>query len=103
LRARCVVTPIIAQTTTAKKQFKGVPMSLLQVEIPKLKCGVGVVDLAADRLIAHLEFMSGVEEIFDVQAVPGARWQALSGPYAFLDGAAPIWTVPQASTVNRRS
>jgi hypothetical protein len=39
--------------------------------------------------------VSGVEEIFDVQVLPGARCPALSGPYASLDGASPIWTVPQ--------
>jgi hypothetical protein len=53
------------------------------------------VDLSTGRLAAHLEFVTGVEEIFDVQVVPGARCPALSGPYAGLDGAAPIWTVPQ--------
>jgi hypothetical protein len=45
--------------------------------------------------MAHLEFVTGVEEIFDVQVLPGTRCPALSGPYASLDGAAPIWTVPQ--------
>ena len=64
---------------------------------PELKCGVGVVDLSTGRLVAHLEFVTGVEEIFDVQVVPGARCPALSGPYPSLDGAAPIWTVPRAA------
>jgi uncharacterized protein (TIGR03032 family) len=72
--------------------FGGVPIAERR---PELKCGVGVVDLGTGRLIGHLEFMTGVEEIFDVQVVPGARCPALSGPYASLDGAAPIWTVPQ--------
>ena len=49
------------------------------------------------RLAAHLEFVTGVEEIFDVQVLPGARCLALSGPYPSLDGAAPIWTVPEAA------
>ena len=62
---------------------------------PELKCGVEVVDLGAGRSVAHFEFVTGVEEIFDVQVVPGARCPALAGPYANLDGAAPIWTVPQ--------
>jgi hypothetical protein len=61
---------------------------------PELKCGVGVVDPASGRLAAHLEFVTGVEGIFDVQVLPGARCPVLSGPYAGLDGAAPIWTVP---------
>jgi uncharacterized protein (TIGR03032 family) len=72
--------------------FGGMPIAERR---PELKCGVGVVDLGTGRLIGHLEFMTGVEEIFDVQVIPGARRPALSGPYAGLDGAAPIWTVPQ--------
>lgn len=72
--------------------FGGMPIAERR---PELRCGVGVVDLGTGRLAAHLEFVTGVEEIFDVQVVPGARCPALSGPYASLDGAAPIWTVPQ--------
>jgi uncharacterized protein (TIGR03032 family) len=77
----------IRETST----FGGMPIAERR---PELKCGVGVVDLDTGRLVAHLEFVTGVEEIFDVQVV-GARCPALSGPYASLDGAAPIWTVPQ--------
>jgi len=77
----------IRETST----FGGMPIAERRQE---LKCGVGVVDLGTGRLMAHLEFASGVEEIFDVQVV-GARCPALSGPYANLDGGAPIWTVPQ--------
>src|SRR5262249_45897315 len=78
----------IRETST----FGGMPIAERR---PELKCGVGVVDLGTGRLVAHLEFLTGVEEIFDVQVLPGARCPALSGPYASLDGAAPIWTVPQ--------
>lgn len=62
---------------------------------PELKCGVGAVDLQTGRLVAHLEFVTGVEEIFDVQVVPGARRPAMSGPYPTLDGTGPVWTVPR--------
>jgi len=62
-----------------------------------------VVDLGTGRLAAHLEFVTGVEEIFDVQVVPGARCPVLSGPYASLDGAAPIWTVPPPPPAPERS
>jgi uncharacterized protein (TIGR03032 family) len=78
----------IRETST----FGGMPIAERRSE---LKCGVGVVDLGTGRLAAHLEFVTGMEEIFDVQVLPGARCPALSGPYASLDGAAPIWTVPQ--------
>ena len=74
--------------------FGGMPIAARR---PELKCGVGVVDLGTGRLMAHLEFVTGVEEIFDVQVVPGTRCPVLSGPYANLDGAAPIWTVPEVA------
>lgn len=78
----------IRETST----FGGMPIAERR---PELKCGVGVVDLGTGRLVGHLEFVTGVEEIFDVQVVPGTRCPALSGPYASLDESAPIWTVPQ--------
>src|SRR5262249_54238296 len=80
----------IRETST----FGGMPIAERR---PELKCGVGVVDLTSGRLAAHLEFLTGVEEIFDVQVVPGVRCLSLSGPYPNLDNAAPIWTVPQSS------
>jgi uncharacterized protein (TIGR03032 family) len=84
----------IRETST----FGGMPIAERR---PELKCGVGAVDLTTGRLAAHLEFVTGVEEIFDVQVVPGARCLALSGPYPNLDGAAPIWTVPQPPAAER--
>ena len=86
----------IRETST----FGGMPIAERR---PELKCGVGVVDLGTGRLVAHLEFVTGVEEIFDVQVVPGARCPVLSGPYASLDGVAPIWTVPQPPPAPGRS
>src|SRR5262245_13462082 len=86
----------IRETST----FGGMPIAARR---PELRCGVGVVDLGTGRLAAHLEFVTGVEEIFDVQVLQGARCPALSGPYPSLDGAAPIWTVPQAARASRQS
>jgi uncharacterized protein (TIGR03032 family) len=83
----------IRETST----FGGMPIAERRRE---LKCGVGVVDLTTGRLAAHLEFVTGVEEIFDVQVLPGTRCPVLSGPYAGLDGAAPIWTVPAAGAAS---
>src|SRR6516162_43200 len=80
----------IRETST----FGGMPIAERR---PELKCGVGVVELTTGRLVAHLEFVTGVEEIFDVQVVPGARCPVLSGPYPALDSAAPIWTVPESA------
>ncbi len=77
----------IRETST----FGGMPIAARRRD---LKCGVGVVDLGSGRLVAHLEFISGVEEIFDIQVLPGVRCPVLSGPYPHLDGIAPIWTAP---------
>ncbi|MCI0456384.1 MAG: TIGR03032 family protein, partial [Gemmataceae bacterium] len=45
----------------------------------RLKCGVAVVDLPSGRVIALLEFQSAVEEIFDVQLLPGVRFPEVVG------------------------
>ena len=86
----------IRETST----FGGMPIAERR---PELKCGVGVVDLRTGRLAAHLEFLTGVEEIFDVQVLPGVRCPALSGPYPTLDGGGPIWAVPQSARLFQSS
>lgn len=54
--------------------FGGAPIAAYH---DQLKCGVGVVDLATGTTVATLQFENGVEEIFDVQVVPGARCPTL--------------------------
>lgn len=56
--------------------FGGAPIAAYHDE---LRCGVGVVELSSGDTIATLQFATGVEEIFDVQTVPGARCPTL-GP-----------------------
>jgi uncharacterized protein (TIGR03032 family) len=77
----------IRETST----FGGMPIAERREE---LRCGVGIVDLRTGRLVAHLEFQSGLEEIFAVQVLPGMRSPALSGPYPELDGVPTIWSAP---------
>jgi uncharacterized protein (TIGR03032 family) len=77
----------IRETST----FGGMPIAERRAE---LKCGVGIVDLGGGGLVAHLEFLSGVEEIFAVQVLPGVRRPAISGPYPALDGVPTIWSAP---------
>jgi uncharacterized protein (TIGR03032 family) len=77
----------IRETST----FGGMPIAARRGQ---LKCGVGVVELSSGRLVGHLEFLTGVEEIFDVQVLPGIRCPVLSGPYPVPDGGRPIWTIP---------
>ncbi|MBI1918691.1 MAG: DUF4915 domain-containing protein, partial [Planctomycetes bacterium] len=45
----------------------------------RLKCGVAVVDLRDGRALALLEFQTAVEEIFDVQLLPGLRFPEVIG------------------------
>jgi len=71
--------------------FGGVPIAERRDE---LRCGVAVVDLLAGRSVAYLEFETGVEEIFDVQVLPGVRSASLTGPYPAHDDAEDIWVVP---------
>jgi uncharacterized protein (TIGR03032 family) len=78
----------IRETST----FGGVPVADHRDE---LKCGVAVVELTSARQVALLEFHSGVEEIFDVQILPGIRNPLVSGPYPAREGHQVIWLVPE--------
>jgi len=77
----------IRETST----FGGLPIAERRGE---LKCGVAIVELRSGRMAALLEFKSGVEEVFDVQVLPGLRRPLVSGPFAGQDGGEVIWTVP---------
>jgi uncharacterized protein (TIGR03032 family) len=54
----------------------GVPLAERREQ---LKCGVGVVDLRGGRVVALLEFQTAVEEIFDVQLLPGLPFPEVVG------------------------
>jgi uncharacterized protein (TIGR03032 family) len=54
----------------------GVPIAERRKE---LKCGVAALDLRRGQLIGLLEFQTAVEEIFDVQLLPGLRFPELVG------------------------
>jgi uncharacterized protein (TIGR03032 family) len=71
--------------------FGGLPIAERRSE---LQCGVAIVDLRTGQRLAHLEFQSGVEEIFAIQVLPGIRFPALSGPYPEVDGVPTIWSAP---------
>jgi uncharacterized protein (TIGR03032 family) len=66
----------------------------------RLKCGLAVVDLTTGQTIAHLEFASPVDEIFDVQLLLGVRSPLIWGPHADQEQGHPLWTVPPG-TVGR--
>jgi uncharacterized protein (TIGR03032 family) len=54
----------------------GVPLASRREQ---LKCGVAVVELRSGRVMALLEFQTAVEEIFDVQLLPGLRFPEVIG------------------------
>jgi uncharacterized protein (TIGR03032 family) len=75
----------------ARPTLEGVP---IVANRDQLKCGLAVVDLRSGGVVAFLEFSSGVEEIFDVQVLPGITFPFISGPWAERDTGQPFWTVP---------
>jgi uncharacterized protein (TIGR03032 family) len=66
--------------------FGGAPIAAYHEQ---LKCGVGVIELSTGNTVATLQFDNGVEEIFDVQTVPGARCPTFGSP----DGDE-VWLLP---------
>jgi uncharacterized protein (TIGR03032 family) len=60
----------------ATSAMDGVPLAERREQ---LKCGVEVVDLRTGQCIALLEFQTAVEEIFDVQLLPGVRFPEVLG------------------------
>jgi uncharacterized protein (TIGR03032 family) len=75
----------------ARPTLEGVPIVAAR---DRLKCGLFVVDLRTGGIIAHLEFREGIDEIFDVQVLPGISFPYISGPGAERDTGQPLWTVP---------
>jgi uncharacterized protein (TIGR03032 family) len=79
----------------ARPTLEGVP---IVANRDKLRCGLWVIDLRTGAVAAQLEFSTGVEEIFDVQVLPGIVSPYVSSPSAEKDTGAPLWTVPPATT-----
>ena len=71
--------------------FGGVPVGQRHKD---LRCGVGIVDLQTGQQVAALQFHSGVEEIFDVQILPGLASAVINGPQPTEDSQETIWLVP---------
>lgn len=57
----------------------------------QLRCGVGVIELSTGNTVATLQFATGVEEIFDVQVVSGARCPTFGGSPGDGDQ---VWLLP---------
>ena len=60
----------------ATSAMDGVPLAERR---DQLKCGIAVIDLRSGETVAFLEFQTAVEEIFDVQLLPGVRFPEVIG------------------------
>lgn len=58
-----------------------------------LQCGVAVVECGSGTVLATPFFKSGVEEMFDVCALPGYGNTVIAGPYPDVDETT-IWLLP---------
>jgi uncharacterized protein (TIGR03032 family) len=68
--------------------FGGAPIAAYH---DQLKCGVGVIELSTGNTVATLQFATGVEEVFDVHTVPGARCPTFGGS---ADDGDEVWLLP---------
>jgi uncharacterized protein (TIGR03032 family) len=71
--------------------FGGVPIAEKREE---LRCGVAAVDMRSGRSVAYLEFVSGVNEIFAVEALQESSQPSVIGPIPEADERQDIWVVP---------
>lgn len=60
----------------------------------RLQCGVAVVDVRTGQQTAGVYFHGGVNEVFAVEVLPGARCPAICGPDPLADGGKDIVYVP---------
>ncbi|WP_395696175.1 TIGR03032 family protein [Nocardioides sp.] len=74
----------IRETST----FGGAPIAAYH---DQLVCGLGVIELSTGTTVGTLRFDNGVEEIFDVQVVPGARCPTFGGRAGDADE---VWVLP---------
>lgn len=70
--------------------FGGAPIAAYH---DQLTCGVGVIDLGTGNTRATLQFASTVEEVFDVQVVPGSRCPT----FGSTPGGDDAWVLPAGS------
>jgi uncharacterized protein (TIGR03032 family) len=70
---------------------QGVPIA---ARYPQLKCGCAVVDLSTGQVVASFDFVSGIDELFDIQILPGISAPFVSGPFADKGPESPVWTLP---------
>ncbi|MCA9136523.1 MAG: TIGR03032 family protein [Planctomycetales bacterium] len=77
--------------------FGGVPIC---EDAASMRCGIVVIDWTTGKSLAFLEFETGVEELFDVQIIPGCKRTVICGPYPREDEQLPVWVVPRADQID---
>jgi uncharacterized protein (TIGR03032 family) len=75
----------------ASSSLEGVPIA---ARSEQLKCGCAVVDLRTGEVVASFYFVSGIDELFDVQILPGISSPFLSGPFADKGSGSSLWSLP---------
>jgi uncharacterized protein (TIGR03032 family) len=75
----------------ASSSADGVPIA---ADPASLRCGFAVVDWRTGQAVGHFEFLAGIDELFDVQILPGASAPFLSGPFTDRRTGRSLWTVP---------
>jgi uncharacterized protein (TIGR03032 family) len=75
----------------ASSSLDGVPIA---ARAEQLKCGCAVVDLRTGQTVASIDFTGGIDELFDLQVLPGVVSPFVSGPFADRGPDGPIWSVP---------
>ncbi|MCB0319429.1 MAG: TIGR03032 family protein [Bdellovibrionales bacterium] len=53
-----------------KAEFGGLPVESMY---PELKCAVYVIDIETAEILGFIEFTKGIEELFDIDLLPGIR------------------------------
>lgn len=72
--------------------FGGIPIA---EDRESLRCGIGVVDLISGSTVAVFQFLSGIEEIFSVEVLPGLRCPFMSGS-SEGEYQRDVWVVPKS-------
>lgn len=72
--------------------FGDLPLSEFQ---DQLRCGIAVVELTTGKTVATFQFLSGVDEIFDLVLIPDANAVQISGP-TLGERDQEIWLAPHS-------
>jgi uncharacterized protein (TIGR03032 family) len=65
-----------------KRGPQGLP---IEAQGDELKAGVAAIEISSGRLLGILEFITGVDEIFDVQVLPNIRRGEILAPYQWFE------------------